>query len=69
MKKTVAIFTLLAQLATSCKENIQKTEKETYYPVLTVQLSNRTLNTQYTATISGVQTVEIRPHDSKERPH
>ena len=64
MKKTVAIFTLFALLATSCKENTQKTEKETYYPVLTVQLSNRTLNTQYTATISGVQTVEIRPQVS-----
>ena len=64
MKKIVAIFTLLALLATSCKENTQKTEKETYYPTLEVQLSNRTLNTQYTATISGVQTVEIRPQVS-----
>ncbi len=64
MKKTVAIVTLLAVLATSCQENTQKAEKEAYYPTLEIQLSDRTLNTQYTAAISGVQTVEIRPQVS-----
>ena len=64
MKKTPLLFLLSALLVTSCKESAQKTEKETYYPTLEVQLSDRTLNTRYTATISGVQTVEIRPQVS-----
>ena len=64
MKKTPLLFLLSALLITSCKESAQKTEKETYYPTLEVQLSDRTLNTRYTATISGVQTVEIRPQVS-----
>ena len=64
MKNTFAILIFFALLLVSCKESTQKTEKETYYPTLEVQLGDRTLNTRYTATISGVQTVEIRPQVS-----
>ena len=64
MKNTFAILIFFALLLVSCKESTQKAEKETYYPTLEVQLSDRTLNTRYTATISGVQTVEIRPQVS-----
>ena len=64
MKKTSVLFFLLSILAISCKESTQKTEKEVFYPTLEVELSNRTLQTEYSAAISGVQTVEIRPQVS-----
>lgn len=64
MRKTGIILTLCVLLISSCKEAVRKEAKETYYPTLEVQLSDRTLQTQYTATISGVQTVEIRPQVS-----
>ena len=64
MRKTGIILTLCILLISSCKEAVRKEAKETYYPTLEVQLSDRTLQTQYTATISGVQTVEIRPQVS-----
>ena len=61
---TGTIAALCILLAASCQQASQKKEAETYYPVLTVELSDRTLQTSYTATISGVQTVEIRPQVS-----
>ena len=61
---TGTITALCILLAASCQQASQKKEAETYYPVLTVELSDRTLQTSYTATISGVQTVEIRPQVS-----
>ena len=64
MRKIGIILTLCVLLISSCKEAVRKEAKETYYPTLEVQLSDRTLQTQYTATISGVQTVEIRPQVS-----
>lgn len=39
-------------------------EKDTFYETLEVSLSDRTLTTGYSAAISGVQTVEIRPQVS-----
>ena len=64
MKKTVIFLTFCITMAISCQQKKQEKSAETYYPVLTVELSDRTLQTKYTATISGVQTVEIRPQVS-----
>ena len=64
MKKTVIFLTFCIAMAISCQQKKQEKSAETYYPVLTVELSDRTLQTKYTATISGVQTVEIRPQVS-----
>ena len=64
-KLTLALFAGLSLLATSCKEATKSTPKgETCYETLEVSLSNRTLSTGYSAAISGVQTVEIRPQVS-----
>ena len=60
-----AIFTSLAVLATSCGEEKKETKKgDAYYQIMEVSLSDRTLSTGYSAAISGVQTVEIRPQVS-----
>ena len=45
------------------QQNIQS-EKDTYYETMTISLGDRTLTTGYSAAISGVQTVEIRPQVS-----
>ena len=64
-KLTLAFFAGLSLLATSCKEATKSTPKgETYDETLEVSLSDRTLSTGYSAAISGVQTVEIRPQVS-----
>ena len=64
-KLTLAFFAGLSLLAISCKETTKSTPKgETYYETLEVSLSDRTLSTGYSAAISGVQTVEIRPQVS-----
>jgi membrane fusion protein (multidrug efflux system) len=60
---------LLSVLATimlvSCAEKQSETTKsETRYPLHTVTLSDRVLQADYTATIKGCQTVEIRPQVS-----
>ncbi len=66
MKKTTfAILTLGCMLAVACNQGTQSAPSEdTYYETLTVALSDRTLSTGYSAAISGVQTVEIRPQVS-----
>lgn len=63
MKKTGIIITSLL-LAVSCGQDTQKKASETYYETLSVQLSDRVLQTEYSAAINGVQTVEIRPQVS-----
>ena len=56
---------LLTILSTGCRQGKQTTTKgESYYETLEVALSDRTLSTGYSAAISGVQTVEIRPQIS-----
>ena len=66
MKHTVAaIIILCGLLLTACKEVTKSTpNEENLYETLEISLSNRTLNTTYSAAISGVQTVEIRPQVS-----
>ena len=56
---------LCAAICVSCKEEKKATtQKETYYETLSVTRGERTLTTGYSAAISGVQTVEIRPQVS-----
>ena len=66
MKKIAFIALAVCGLAmTACKEGAKTAPKgDTYYETLEVSLSDRTLSTGYSAAISGVQTVEIRPQVS-----
>lgn len=64
-KVSLALLILLGALAASCKSAPTETKtKEAEYLTMEVQLSDRTLTTGYSAAISGVQTVEIRPQVS-----
>ena len=66
MKKIAFAFLAASALLTlSCKQGTKTAPKgDTYYETLKVSLSDRTLSTGYSAAISGVQTVEIRPQVS-----
>ena len=66
MKNTaLAILATGCLIMTSCNQGTQSAPKEdAYYEKLEVSLSDRTLSTGYSAAISGVQTVEIRPQVS-----
>ena len=66
MKKiTIAALAVFCMALTACKEGTKTAPKgEAYYETLEVSLTDRTLSTGYSATISGVQTVEIRPQVS-----
>ena len=66
MKRTAIVILLLCGLlATACKEGTKTAPKgDTLYETLKVTLGDRTLSTGYSAAISGVQTVEIRPQVS-----
>ena len=63
-------FTGLILLATaiicSCRQSDNSTaaKEDAFYPTIEIQLSDITLTTGYSAAISGVQTVEIRPQVS-----
>ena len=63
--KVLAIISCAIALA-SCNQPKTQTaaQKENYYETMEVTLSDRTLTTGYSAAISGVQTVEIRPQVS-----
>ncbi len=65
MKRVLFLLASLAMLA-SCKEapKKQQTSRERIYKTMTVEAADRTLTTGYAATISGCQTVEIRPQVS-----
>ena len=61
----IAFIVLCSLLAAACKQNTKTAPKEdSYYETLEVSLGSRTLTTGYSAAISGVQTVEIRPQVS-----
>ena len=66
MRKTAFVLIgICGLLATACKEGANNAPKEeNLYETLSVTLSDRTLTTGYSAAISGVQTVEIRPQVS-----
>ena len=64
-KISLCALAMAAILNVGCKQGPQTSQKgETYYETLSVTLSDRTLSTGYSAAISGVQTVEIRPQVS-----
>ena len=66
MKNKVLAIIFSAIVLASCNQNKTQTatQKENYYETMEVTLSDRTLTTGYSAAISGVQTVEIRPQVS-----
>ena len=66
MKNKVLAIIFCAIALASCNQNKTQTatQKENYYETMEVTLSDRTLTTGYSAAISGVQTVEIRPQVS-----
>ena len=67
MRRITSIFLLFATTILSSCQNGEKNSSntgETLYETLEVSLSDRTLTTGYSATISGVQTVEVRPQVS-----
>ena len=64
-KTTTALLAICCLTLFSCKEKKEAaTKSDTYHETLEVSLSDRTLSTGYSAAISGVQTVEIRPQVS-----
>ena len=64
-KKVFMIFAAGLAMITACNQSTKTAPKgETYYETLEVALCDRTLSTGYSAAISGVQTVEIRPQVS-----
>ena len=66
MKNKVLAIIFSAIALASCNQNNTQTaaQKENYYETMEVTLSDRILTTGYSAAISGVQTVEIRPQVS-----
>ena len=66
MQNKALIISILCFLPLiSCKEEKKQTsQKKSYYETMTVTRGERTLTTGYSAAISGVQTVEIRPQIS-----
>ena len=64
-KKGLMMIAAGIAMLTACNQSTKTAPKgETYYETLEVALSDRTLSTGYSAAISGVQTVEIRPQVS-----
>ena len=64
-KISICILTAAAVLTSGCKNGTTNAPKsESYYETLSVTLSDRVLSSGYSAAISGVQTVEIRPQVS-----
>ena len=65
MKRKILAFIIGAAALTACNQTqVKSTQKENYYETMEVTRSDRTLTTGYSAAISGVQTVEIRPQIS-----
>ena len=62
--KVFALISCAIALASCNQPKTQTAVKENYYETMEVTLSDRTLTTGYSAAISGVQTVEIRPQVS-----
>ena len=64
-KFAFAFLAASALLTLGCKQGTETSQKgDSYYETLEVSLNDRTLSTGYSAAISGVQTVEIRPQVS-----
>jgi membrane fusion protein (multidrug efflux system) len=64
-RKVMMIIAAAVLMVTACKQGNSSAGKEdAFYEVHKVELGDRTLTTGYSAAISGVQTVEIRPQVS-----
>ncbi len=63
-KKYILSLSVALMLVGCGEKPIETVKKETTYPLHTVTLSDRVLVSDYTATIKGCQTVEIRPQVS-----
>ena len=64
-KLTLTFLAACSLIAVGCKQSPKTAPQgENYYETLQISLSDRTLSTGYSAAISGVQTVEIRPQVS-----
>lgn len=64
MKRIVFLVAVLSVMV-SCNNNTKTTQvNERVYKTMTVEAASRTLKTDYAASISGCQTVEIRPQIS-----
>lgn len=61
--KRLLIFAALLTATTACRQPVQK-QAEKSYKTLIVTAGDRILRSEYTATIHGCQTVEIRPQVS-----
>lgn len=66
MRRTITVILIISGiLLSACKEGTKNAPKEnSTYETLEISLTERTLTTGYSAAISGVQTVEIRPQVS-----
>ena len=65
MKRKILTLIIGAAALAACNQTqVKSTQKENYYETMEVTRSDRTLTTGYSAAISGVQTVEIRPQIS-----
>ena len=65
MKRKILTLIIGATALAACHQTqVKSTQKENYYETMEVTRSDRTLTTGYSAAISGVQTVEIRPQIS-----
>ena len=64
MKRVIFLLASLCVLASCNEAPKQQTSREKIYKTMTVEAADRTLTTGYAATISGCQTVEIRPQVS-----
>ena len=64
-RQVLAVLAAVVSTLTACKQGAKTVSTgETYYETHEVTLSDRVLSTGYSAAISGVQTVEIRPQVS-----
>lgn len=64
MCRILVIALLGVSLFISCQQAEVKKASEYAYPMMKIERSTRLLSSEYTATISGCQTVEIRPQVS-----
>ena len=61
LQQTNVIVLVLLLLFTACQQTRRQKGTEFSYPTMVIERSTRMLSSEYTATISGCQTVEIRP--------
>lgn len=64
IQQFVVIIILVLTTLSSCKRADEKKRADVSYPTLLINRSTRMLSSEYTATINGCQTVEIRPQVS-----